>query len=535
MSVTTTRAAELLDAPPPADVDAEKMVLGSILVAGTTETFTKVSDQIKPQDFYDDANRVVFEHMLRLRRESKPIDVKLLCDSLKGATAHDVRAFDDVGGSAYLGSLVKSVPNAAYGAYYASIVREQADKRRLFDVALQTAQASHNGKPATDIIASLRETLDDFARRDTSTRYRRFTAAELDGAEIDVEYLVDDVLAAKHVGGIVGASKSLKTTIAADLAFSVATGGHFLGYFPVRQTARTAFMSGESGLPTLQETLRRIASSAGSELREATDLIVSDQLPQLGSIDHMTALRRFIEQDAIEFLIIDPLYLCADTDGREGSLFAMGALLRSVAEVATDCGTTLLILHHMTQTSAKTSTDRNPELFDSAWAGTQQFFRQWIALNRRSAYDPEQPGRHELRLVTGGSMGHSTGIALDIEEGKRDDPGGRRWDVTVRSLSDVKTERALAKDSEKEQMRALRFEADCELVRRKLDAVYPEGFTKRELRARCQLSHDRLANALAALDESGEIEACDVMVSNHKKPHEGVRLKKETSELFNSK
>lgn len=524
---------ELLDAPPPADVDAEKMVLGSILISATpSETFSTVSEHLQPRDFHDDINRIIYEHMVRLRREQRPIDAKLLCDSLRTSTAHDVSAFDEVGGIGYLASVVKSVPHASHSAYYASIVRETSDKRRLLDVAIQTAQASHNGKPATDILAALRETLDDFERRNTATRYRRFTAAELDSAEIDVEYLVDGVLAARHVGGIIGASKSLKTTIAADLAFSVATGGHFLGYFPVVQSARTAFMSGESGLPTLQETLRRIARAAGRELRDATDLIISDELPQLGSTDHMTALRRFIEHDAIELLIIDPLYLCADTDGREGSLFAMGALLRSVAEVATDCGTTLLILHHMTQTSQKTSGDRNPELFDSAWAGTQQFFRQWIAINRRSAYDPEHAGHHELRLVAGGSMGHATGVALDIDEGSRADPDGRRWDVTVRSLSEVRVEKQTAGDAEREEQRRLKFEADCELVRRKLDAIHPVGATKTTLRGRCRFSSDRLNAALAELDEQGIVETCHVKVSNHKTPHTGYRLAKATDELL---
>ncbi|MEO8493934.1 MAG: AAA family ATPase [Planctomycetota bacterium] len=405
------------------------------------------------------------------------------------------------------------------------------DKRRLFDFALLTAQASHNGKPTADIIATMRETLQDFERRNTATTYRRFTAAELDAAELELEYLVEGVLAAKHVGGIIGASKSLKTTIAADLAFSVATGGKFLGYFNVLRPARTAFMSDESGLPTLQETLRRIARAAGRELRDATGLIISDQLPTLGDAVHMTALRRFIEQDAIELLIIDPLYLCADTDGREGSLFAMGALLRSVAEVATDCGTTLLILHHMTQASAKTSANRNPELFDSSWAGTQQFFRQWIAINRRSPYDPEKAGEHELRLVTGGSMGHAAGVALDIEEGKRTDPDGRRWDITVRSLSEVAREQMTAGDTQKEQIRDTKFQADCELVRRKLEAIHPEGSTKTDLRGKCRFSTYRLDAALAELDERGAIVTCGVKVSNHKKPHAGYRLKKETDGL----
>jgi hypothetical protein len=53
---------ELLDLPPSADVEAERMVLGSVLTSATPgETFTKINEHLQPRDFHDPANRVIFE------------------------------------------------------------------------------------------------------------------------------------------------------------------------------------------------------------------------------------------------------------------------------------------------------------------------------------------------------------------------------------------------------------------------------------------------------------------------------------------
>ncbi|MCA8997350.1 MAG: hypothetical protein KDA80_10190, partial [Planctomycetaceae bacterium] len=68
----------------------------------------------------------------------------------------------------------------------------------------------------------------------------------------------------------------------------------------------------------------------------------------------------------------------------------------------------------------------------------QEFFRQWMILNRREQYEPGS-GMHRLWFSTGGSAGHSSLIGLDIFEGIFDPQGTqpRGWDVNVLKAQEV--------------------------------------------------------------------------------------------------
>ena len=68
--------------------------------------------------------------------------------------------------------------------------------------------------------------------------------------------------------------------------------------------------AGESGLATIQETARRICYAAGHNLADIGGLVFSEDLPRFGSFDHEDALRRFIMDDELEVVEIDPAYMC---------------------------------------------------------------------------------------------------------------------------------------------------------------------------------------------------------------------------------
>src|SRR5271169_6814118 len=68
-----TVTSEILDRQPPRSLEAEKAVLGSILLL--PHVCDDVSLIIRPEDFYDDANRCIFEHFLALQNLSRQIDM----------------------------------------------------------------------------------------------------------------------------------------------------------------------------------------------------------------------------------------------------------------------------------------------------------------------------------------------------------------------------------------------------------------------------------------------------------------------------
>lgn len=105
--------------------EAEQSVLGAILI--DKESITLVSEILRPTHFYNDRNGIIYESMLQLSEERKPIDFLTLSTHLKK------RKLAAKIESAYLTELVDSVPTAANVMHYANIVRESAIKRALIE------------------------------------------------------------------------------------------------------------------------------------------------------------------------------------------------------------------------------------------------------------------------------------------------------------------------------------------------------------------------------------------------------------------
>lgn len=114
----------ILDRQPPASIEAEQGTLGSILI--NPEVCDEIALILREEDFYDDANRTLYSHMMGMHDAGKKIDITLLVERLK-----DAGDFEAIGGAAYLARVGRSVANAAHAVYYARIVREKATYRSL--------------------------------------------------------------------------------------------------------------------------------------------------------------------------------------------------------------------------------------------------------------------------------------------------------------------------------------------------------------------------------------------------------------------
>jgi replicative DNA helicase len=117
-------SAELLDRQPPRSLEAEMSVLGSILLM--PEVCDDVALMVRPEEFYDDANRIIYTHLREMHDAGKAVDLTLLIERLKKSNELEV-----IGGTAYLAQVMHSVATAAHAQHYAQVVRDHATLRSL--------------------------------------------------------------------------------------------------------------------------------------------------------------------------------------------------------------------------------------------------------------------------------------------------------------------------------------------------------------------------------------------------------------------
>lgn len=361
------------------------------------------------------------------------------------------------------------------------------------------------GRDPYETLAELRNRVDAIAFTTAAQAFPVVTSSQLDQANYQTDYLIEGVLAAMQPCVFAASKKSLKTTIAIDMVLSLASQSKFLGKFCVPRAVRVALISGESGDAVIQETARRIArSKPWFNLADYELALWGFTLPRLGRPQTKSELIKFVKDHSLEALVIDPAYLCLDLGGDAGNLFEVGPKLFELTEVGQETGCTIVIVHH-NRKSQKESVFAPPELESIAWSGFQEWARQWILLGRREPYNPEQSGSHRLWLSVGGSAGHSGLWGVDVEEGSRSDPGGRRWDVTVESTSVIISESIDQREAAKESRAEKKLAADVA----KLLGVYakfPDGETARTLRIKAGMNPERFEFVNDMLIDSGQIE-----------------------------
>lgn len=251
------------------------------------------------------------------------------------------------------------------------------------------------------------------------------------------DYLCEDVLIAKESCVIGGKEKTLKTTIALDLSISMGSATPFLGRFPCRRRVTTGFLTGESGIPKLQRSLKTIMAS--KRILQIDDdpyndeppaFHISQTLPDLSSEESLDQIRRTIEQYKLEVLTIDPLYLSLGAYAESTSNVAvMGNCFRDVEEIAKETGCTTIVLHH---TNRKNENNEPLTLRDLSGAGLAEHSRQWILLSQRIPFDPVKH-EHKLWMVNGGSAGHAGKYAIDVRE--KNDHDEWFWDCQIKTFS----------------------------------------------------------------------------------------------------
>jgi replicative DNA helicase len=153
----------------PNNLEAERSILGAILLDDRA-VFT-VFGSLKSPDFYLDSHRKVFEKMLHLMNNSRPIDLVTLKEELQRSNE-----LESVGGAAYLASLTDGLPRALNIEYYARIVREKSTLRRLIQISNEImARSYQDEEPAEEILQHVEKAIFDIANQQFHSSFSSIT------------------------------------------------------------------------------------------------------------------------------------------------------------------------------------------------------------------------------------------------------------------------------------------------------------------------------------------------------------------------
>ena len=121
---------------PPQDIEAEKAVIGAILL--DNNAINTVVETLNEYDFYCEAHRLIFKSMLSLHNSHEAIDLITVVNVLRKENK-----LDDVGGIAYITSL-NNIATAANVKYHAEIVKEKSLRRKLISTSTNIIENAYD-------------------------------------------------------------------------------------------------------------------------------------------------------------------------------------------------------------------------------------------------------------------------------------------------------------------------------------------------------------------------------------------------------
>jgi replicative DNA helicase len=154
-----------MDKVPPQNTDAERSLLGSMLL--DKDAVVNVSGWLKPHHFYDGRHAKIYENIVHLFENGLPIDVVTISDRLKKE-----KELKKIGGRAYLAELASSVPTAAHAEEYANIVKESATRRGLISCASKMTEMSYDEeKELHEVVDQSEKLLYDIAQEGVKANF----------------------------------------------------------------------------------------------------------------------------------------------------------------------------------------------------------------------------------------------------------------------------------------------------------------------------------------------------------------------------
>lgn len=127
----------------PHDEVAEKSLLGAIII--NNDVLPEVLTVVRPRDFYEHRHQIIFQAIVDLYDQHKPVDLLTLTAELKSK-----KQLNDIGKASYLAELSNFVPAASHAKAYADIVEKTSVRRRLISAGTQIAEKAYEDDADAD-------------------------------------------------------------------------------------------------------------------------------------------------------------------------------------------------------------------------------------------------------------------------------------------------------------------------------------------------------------------------------------------------
>ena len=403
-----------LDSGLPANVDAEKTILGAILLDNAAHA--EAAEKLESDDFSLDSHRRIFLRMSELMDAQHAVDIVTLANELTRYKEVDV-----VGGVAYLASLTEGLPRRPVIEEYIRIVKDKSLLRKLMAIcSMAIARAANQGESALDVLGAAESQLMEVTEKGLTHGFQSLhQIVEHSFGSIDNLYKqsrevtglatsfteFDRMTSGLQKGEliIIAARPSMgKTALAINIAQNAA----------IKSGAKVAVFSLEMSKESL---LRRMLATQAwvdqrklqtgflgredhDKLEKALGLLVESQLfidDTAGiSLAEMRAKARRLKQNAggLDLIVVDYLQLMSATvpsSGRrnyENRTQEVSAISRGLKALAKELDVPVMALSQLSRASERRGEDKRPLLSDLRESGSIEQDADVVAFIHREAY-----------------------------------------------------------------------------------------------------------------------------------------------------
>ncbi len=414
---------------PPQNLEAEKSVLGSILLE--KDALIEVSGWLRALHFYDDRHVTIYENILELFEEGLPIDLVTVSDKLKKK-----RVLSKIGGRAYLTELASFVPTAAHAQEYANIVKETATRRGLISSSSEITQLAFDERISVAEVVDRSETLlFDVAQDGIKSNFihikellkdayeRAAHAKESDDyAGISTGFKELDIL----LGGfqksdlvVLAARPSVgKTSLALDMMRHAALiEKKNVAFFSLEMSnmqIMDRLLGMQSGIPfweirtnkLTEEKVVKLANTMG-ELADA-NIFVDDMAGQ--HINQIrTKARRLALEQGVDVIFVDYLQLMHG-NSKESRTLEVGEVSQGLKNLAKELNVPVIALSQLSR-AIEQRQSRRPQLSDLRESGSiEQDADVVIFLDREETWNPDTEKKGSAEVFVAKHRNGPTGL-----------------------------------------------------------------------------------------------------------------------------